>query len=76
MPDFWVRAMKSNRLIWDHVKEKDEEIMEHLLHVETEYSENESNKNMLLTLTMKFAEDNDSFKPATLTCTLEYETED
>jgi len=36
IPDFWVRAMKANRLIWDQVKEKDEEIMEHLLHVETD----------------------------------------
>ena len=30
IPDFWVRAIKSNRLIWDQVKEKDQAIMEHL----------------------------------------------
>jgi nucleosome assembly protein 1-like 1 len=76
VPDFWVRAMKSNRLIWDQVKEKDEEIMETLLHIETEASENEITKNMVLNLTMVFAEDNDFFKPATLKCSLEYETED
>jgi nucleosome assembly protein 1-like 1 len=76
VPDFWVRAMKANRLIWDQVKEKDEEIMEHLLHVETEGSENEATKNMVLTLKMVFAEDNDFFKPSTLVCALEYETED
>jgi len=23
VPDFWVRALKANRLIWDQVKEKD-----------------------------------------------------
>ena len=33
IPDFWVRSMKSNRLIWDQVKEKDEEIMQCLKHV-------------------------------------------
>jgi nucleosome assembly protein 1-like 1 len=76
VPDFWVRAMKANRLIWDQVKEKDEEIMEHLLHVETESSVNETTKNMVLTLRMQFAEDNDFFKPSTLKCSLEYETED
>jgi hypothetical protein len=36
IPDFWVRAIKANRLIWDQVKEKDQPIMEHLKHVETE----------------------------------------
>ena len=76
VPDFWVRAMKNNRLIWDQVKEKDEEIMEHLLHVETEASENETTKNMVLNLKMVFAADNDFFKPETLTMSLEYETED
>ena len=27
VPDFWLRAMKNNRLVWDQVKEKDEEIL-------------------------------------------------
>lgn len=30
IPDFWVRAIKANRLIWDTVKEKDQPIMEFL----------------------------------------------
>ena len=30
IPDFWVRALKSNKLIWDQVREKDEPIIEHL----------------------------------------------
>ena len=51
VPEFWPRAMKQNRLIWDQVREKDEEIMQHLLHVETSSSENEA-KNMVLTLKM------------------------
>lgn len=41
IPDFWVRAIKSNRLLWDQVKEKDQPIMEHLKHVETEQGEND-----------------------------------
>ena len=51
VPEFWPRAMKQNRLIWDQVREKDEEIMNHLLHVETEQSET-ADKNMILTLKM------------------------
>lgn len=49
--------------------------MQHLLHVETESSENEA-KNMVLTLKMQFAEENDFFKPANLSVSLEYEAED
>lgn len=76
IPDFWVRAMKANRLIWDQVKEKDEPIMEFLEHVETSSKENEVTKNMILSLTMKFKDDNDHFTPSTLSVSLEYETED
>ena len=76
IPDFWVKAMKANRLIWDQVREKDEPIMAHLQHVETEASENEATKNTVVTLKMVFAEDNDFFTPATLQVSLEYESED
>ena len=76
VPDFWFRAMKNNRLVWDQVKEKDEEILKGLKHVETEAGENEESKNMLLTLKMEFAADNDHFTPEILTVTLEYESED
>lgn len=41
IPDFWVRAVKANKLIWDQVREKDEPIIEHLKHIETETKENE-----------------------------------
>jgi len=68
--------MKANKLIWDQVKEKDEPIMEHLKHVETESMENPETKNMQLSLTMRFNPENDFFKPDTLKVVLEYETED
>ena len=76
IPDFWVKAMKANRLIWDQVREKDEEIMQHLQHVETSTSENEATKNTVVTLKMVFASDNDFFTPETLQVSLEYESED
>jgi hypothetical protein len=76
IPDFWIRAVKANRLIWDQVKEKDEPIMEMLQHVETTAKEDEVSKNMVLTLTMKFKDDNDWFKPNVLSVHLEYESED
>lgn len=75
IPDFWVRAIKSNRLLWDQVKEKDQPIMEYLKHVETEQGENDK-KQMTLSLRMVFAADNDHFTPCDLTTTLIYESED
>ena len=50
--------------------------MEMLTHVETTAKEDEVSKNMVLTLTMKFKDDNDWFKPSTLSVHLEYESED
>ena len=78
VPDFWVRALKSNRLIWDQVKDKDEPIMEHLKHVETSTGETgeEGNKNLVLNLKMVFGADNDHFTNTELSVSLEYETED
>jgi len=76
IPDFWQRAMKANRLIWDQVKEKDEEIMKHLRHVETTASEDEKSNNMVVTLKMDFDENNEFFTPSTLFVSLEYESED
>jgi len=76
VPDFWVRAMKANKLIWDQVREKDEPIIEHLTHVETETQEDEKTKNMNLTLRMNFKAGNDFFSNETLTVSLEYESEE
>lgn len=30
VPDFWFKALKQNKMIWDAVKDKDEEIMSSL----------------------------------------------
>ena len=68
--------MKNNRLVWDQAKERDEEILKLLKHVETEAGENEESKNMLLTLKMEFEAPNDFFTPEILTVSLEYESED
>ena len=76
IPDFWLRALKNNRLIMDQVKEKDQPIIEHLLEVDSSTFENEATKNMCLQLKLRFAEENDFFKPANLEVTLEYESED
>lgn len=76
VPDFWYRAIKNNRLVWDQVKEKDEEILKSLKHIETEAGENEESKNMVLTLKLEFEAGNDFFTPEVLTVSLEYESED
>jgi nucleosome assembly protein 1-like 1 len=76
IPDFWHRAMKANRLVWDQVKEKDQPIMEELQNIETEQSENPATKNLNLTLRMTFNPENDYFTPNELSVTLEYESEE
>ena len=42
--------------IWDNVNEKDDEILEKLVHVETSSSETDVTKNYVLTLRMFFKE--------------------
>lgn len=76
VPDFWVRAMKQNRLIWDQVREKDEPIMENLIHIETSTFEKEDSKNSVVQLKMVFKADNDFFTPTELVVSLEYESEE
>jgi hypothetical protein len=68
--------MKNNKMIWDTVKEKDEEIMKFLKHVETTTSENPENQNVILTLSLTFDKNNDFFTPEVLKVSLEYENED
>jgi len=36
IPDFWWRAIKNNQMIYELVKEKDEAILAHLRHIDTE----------------------------------------
>jgi len=76
IPDFWVRAIKANKLIMDQIKEKDEKIINHVKNIETETKENEESKNMELTLTMQFSPDNGFFSNETLSVTLEFESEE
>jgi len=39
IPDFWWRSIKNNQMIYELVKEKDEPILQHLRHIETEKHE-------------------------------------
>lgn len=39
IPDFWWKAIKNNQMVFELVKEKDEEILQHVRHIETERSE-------------------------------------
>lgn len=36
VPDFWYKSIKNNQMIYELVKEKDDEILKHLKHVEAE----------------------------------------
>ena len=72
VPEFWIRAMEMNPTIWDTVNEKDDEILEKLVHVETSSSETEVTKNYVLTLKMFFEKDNGFFKPEVLEVSIEY----
>ena len=73
VPDFWFKAIKNNQMIWDLVKEKDEEILKHLKHIDTErtteptktlqanfhFNENEFFDEKLLTLKIVYKGDDD-----------------
>mmetsp|Transcript_36732 Transcript_36732/g.27194 ORF Transcript_36732/g.27194 Transcript_36732/m.27194 type:complete len:174 (-) Transcript_36732:634-1155(-) len=36
VPDFWFKAFKNAQMIMEHIKEKDEEILKHVKHIESE----------------------------------------
>lgn len=70
IPDFWFRSMKNNQMIWELVKEKDEEIIQHVRHIESErtdkpktltvhlhFSPNEFFENEKLSLQVVYKED-------------------
>src|SRR5205823_1896650 len=68
IPDFWFRAIKNNQMIWELVKEKDEEILTHLKHIDTERGEEPAKH-----LTVKFQfEDNEFFENKELLLTVTY----
>lgn len=56
IPDFWFKAMKNSTMIWELVKEKDEEILAHIRHIETA----KEDKPKTLTVTFYF-NDNEFF---------------
>ena len=55
IPDFWFRAIKNNQMIYELVKEKDEEILKHIKHIDSERSDNPK------TLTVKFTFNENEF---------------
>lgn len=72
IPDFWFRAIKNNQMIYELVKEKDEEILKHVNHIETEktdspksllvrflFNDNEFFTNKELTMKIHYKGDND-----------------
>ena len=72
IPDFWFRAMKNSQMIFELVKEKDEEILKNLTNIETErgnkpksltarfhFKSNEYFTNDLLTLKIVYKNDSD-----------------
>ena len=44
IPDFWSRSIKNNQMIFELVKEKDEAILQHIRHIESERIEAEEGK--------------------------------
>lgn len=67
IPDFWYRAIKNNQMIYELVKEKDDEVLQFLRHVETERQEKPK------TLTVKFHfNQNEFFTNETLQLTIFY----
>lgn len=80
IPDFWFRSIKNNQMIFELVKEKDEAILAHLRHVETERTEHlrgDAASRKTLTARFHFA-DNEYFPEKTLSLKVVYkpDTED
>ena len=71
VPDFWFRAMKNCQMVFDLVKEKDEEILKHLKHVETKRSDEPK----MLTVSFHFGK-NEFFAHEVLSLTLHYKGDD
>ena len=40
IPDFWYRSIKNNQMVYELVKEKDDEILKNLSHIESQRDEN------------------------------------
>lgn len=71
IPDFWYRSIKNNQMIFELVKEKDEEILKYIKHIETETSDSPK------TLLVRFIfNPNEFFTNTELTLKLSYKGED
>jgi nucleosome assembly protein 1-like 1 len=71
IPDFWFRSLKNNQMIWELVKEKDEEILKHIKHIESETTQGPK------TLLVRFLfNQNEFFTNTELTLKLTYKGED
>lgn len=70
VPDFWFRSLKNNQMIWELVKEKDEEILKFVRHIESEKTDEPK------TLTVKFLfNQNEFFTNSDLTLKVHYKDE-
>ena len=70
--DFWFKAIKNNNMIFELVKEKDEEILKHIRHIESERTSEPKS----LTVKLHF-EDNEFFEnKEPLTLTIYYKGDD
>jgi len=67
VPDFWFRCFKNCQMVFELVKEKDEEILKHLKHVDTKRTDDPKT----LTVNFHFAK-NDFFPHEVLSLTLHY----
>ena len=68
IPDFWFRSMKNNQMIWELVKEKDEEILKYVRHID---SEKVDTPNKILTVNFHF-DANDFFTNSVLSLKVHY----
>jgi nucleosome assembly protein 1-like 1 len=73
IPDFWFKAIKNNQMIFELVKEKDEDILKHLKHIDSEktdkpskslqvnfhFNENEYFSNNVISLKVVYKPDSD-----------------
>jgi len=73
VPDFWFRAIKNNQMIFELVKEKDEDILKHIRHIDSEktdkpnkalkvnfhFNENEYFTNDVISLKIQYKDDSD-----------------
>lgn len=70
IPDFWFKAVKNCQMLFELVKEKDEEVLLHLRHIESERTE----KPKTLTVKLHF-NTNDFFENSHLWLKLTYKND-